>query len=120
MKKFVLIAALCSFLLCMLAGYYVALWMGEKDKAEKLSEVKAIAQTEPVIGDNTKIIYRYKYRNDKTVKEKVESAPKYLYGLDMEQVKGRLEHLKAHPGIGLFTAAPGQGKTFSLRCLRIP
>ena len=35
---------------------------------------------------------------------------------DMEQVKGRLEHLKAHPGIGLFTAAPGQGKTFSLRC----
>ena len=87
MKKFVLIAALCSFLLCMLAGYYVALWMGEKDKAEKLSEVKAIAQTEPVIGDNTKIIYRYKYRNDKTVKEKVESAPKYLYGLDMEQVK---------------------------------
>ena len=36
--------------------------------------------------------------------------------MDMEQVKGRLEHLKAHPGIGLFTAAPGQGKTFSLRC----
>ena len=36
--------------------------------------------------------------------------------LDMEQVRGRLEHLKAHPGIGLFTAAPGQGKTFSLRC----
>lgn len=35
---------------------------------------------------------------------------------DMEQVKGRLEHLKNHPGIGLFTASPGQGKTFSLRC----
>lgn len=35
--------------------------------------------------------------------------------LDMEQVQGRLEHLKDHPGIGLFTAAPGQGKTFSLR-----
>lgn len=35
--------------------------------------------------------------------------------LDMEQMQGRLEHLKDHPGIGLFTAAPGQGKTFSLR-----
>lgn len=35
--------------------------------------------------------------------------------LDMEQMQGRLLHLKEHPGIGLFTAAPGQGKTFSLR-----
>lgn len=35
--------------------------------------------------------------------------------LDMEQVQGRLSHLKDHPGIGLFTAAPGQGKTFALR-----
>lgn len=35
---------------------------------------------------------------------------------DMEQVQGRLEHLRAHPGIGLFTAAPGLGKTFALRC----
>lgn len=35
--------------------------------------------------------------------------------LDMGQMQGRLEHLKEHPGIGLFTAAPGQGKTFSLR-----
>ena len=35
--------------------------------------------------------------------------------LDMEQTQGRLNHLKDHPGLGLFTAAPGQGKTFSLR-----
>lgn len=35
--------------------------------------------------------------------------------LDMEQVTGRLAHLREHPGIGLFTAAPGQGKTFALR-----
>lgn len=35
---------------------------------------------------------------------------------DMEQMQGRLEHLKAYPGIGMFTAAPGQGKTFALRC----
>ena len=87
MKKFVLIAALCSFLLCMLAGYYATLWMGERDKTEKLSEVKAVAQTKPVIGENTKIIYRYKYQKNKTVKEKAELAPQYLYGLDMEQIK---------------------------------
>ena len=30
-------------------------------------------------------------------------------------MQGRLEHLKQHPGIGLFTAGSGQGKTFSLR-----
>lgn len=27
--------------------------------------------------------------------------------LDMEQMQGRLAHLKEHPGSGLFTAAPG-------------
>lgn len=35
--------------------------------------------------------------------------------LDMEQVQGRLAHLRDHPGLGMFTAAPGQGKTFALR-----
>ncbi len=35
---------------------------------------------------------------------------------DLEQMQGRLIHLRDHPGIGLFTAAPGQGKTFALRC----
>jgi type II secretory pathway predicted ATPase ExeA len=35
---------------------------------------------------------------------------------DMAAMKGRLDHLSKHPGIGVFTALPGQGKTFSLRC----
>lgn len=35
--------------------------------------------------------------------------------LDMEQMQGRLMYLKEHPGIGLFTSTPGQGKTFSLK-----
>lgn len=35
---------------------------------------------------------------------------------DMISMQGRLEHLKRHPGIGLFTAGTGQGKTFALRC----
>lgn len=34
---------------------------------------------------------------------------------DMKAMQGRLEHLKQHPGIGVFTAGSGQGKTFSLR-----
>lgn len=34
---------------------------------------------------------------------------------DMQQMTGRLEHLQNHPGIGLFTAGPGQGKTFCIR-----
>lgn len=35
---------------------------------------------------------------------------------DMKAMQGRLDYLKNHPGIGLFTAASGQGKTFALRC----
>lgn len=35
--------------------------------------------------------------------------------LDMEQMQGRLMYLKEHPGIGVFTSTPGQGKTFSLK-----
>lgn len=46
-----------------------------------------------------------------------ELSSKHAYRtLDMAQIQGRLEHLKAHPGIGMFTASPGMGKTFSLRC----
>jgi general secretion pathway protein A len=36
--------------------------------------------------------------------------------LDMKEMKNRLEYLKNNPGIGVFTAGSGQGKTFSLRC----
>ena len=35
---------------------------------------------------------------------------------DMIEMKGRLEYLDKHPGIAVFTATAGQGKTFSLRC----
>ena len=36
----------------------------------------------------------------------------------MKEMNGRLAHLKNNPGIGVFIAGAGQGKTFSLRCLR--
>lgn len=37
---------------------------------------------------------------------------------DMEEMQGRLDYLKQNPGIGVFTAGVGLGKTFSLRCFR--
>ncbi len=35
---------------------------------------------------------------------------------DMKEMNNRLTFLKNNPGIGLFTANPGQGKTFAARC----
>jgi len=35
---------------------------------------------------------------------------------DMKEMNGRLDFIKNNPGIGVFTAEAGQGKTFSLRC----
>ena len=35
---------------------------------------------------------------------------------DLKEMISRLEYLNENRGIGLFTAAPGSGKTFALRC----
>ncbi len=35
---------------------------------------------------------------------------------DMKEMNGRLDYLRNNPGIAVFTAGVGQGKTFSLRC----
>lgn len=37
---------------------------------------------------------------------------------DMKEMQGRLDYLKQNPGIGIFTAGAGMGKTFALRCFR--
>lgn len=37
-------------------------------------------------------------------------------GIDHQQMLARLDFLKSSRGIGLFTAPPGMGKTFALRC----
>ena len=50
MRKTVFIAAFCSFLLFMLAGYYVTLWMGERDK--RMAEI----QTERTMQTNFLIV----------------------------------------------------------------
>jgi type II secretory pathway predicted ATPase ExeA len=35
---------------------------------------------------------------------------------DINEMNGRLDYIKNNPGIAVFTASSGQGKTFSLRC----
>lgn len=87
MRKIITIAALCSFLLFMLAGYYVALWMGERDAGMAEEESKQALQTKNEITTDTKMIYQYFYTRDKVTKEQTEPAPDYLQGLDMEQLK---------------------------------
>ena len=39
---------------------------------------------------------------------------------DFKQMLSRLDYLKNTRGIGLFTAPPGMGKTFALRCFAKP
>ena len=87
MRKIVMIVALCSFLLFMLAGYYVTLWMGERDQRMEAARANYTLQEKQVIGADTKMIYQYFYSRDKMVKEQIEQAPIFLQGLDMEQLK---------------------------------
>lgn len=87
MRKTVMITALCSFLLFMLAGYYVTLWMGERAQRMETAQASHTLQTKQVIDANTEIIYQYFYSRDRTIKEQMEQAPVFLQGLDMEQLK---------------------------------
>lgn len=87
MRKIVMIVALCSFLLFMLAGYYVTLWMGERDQRMEAAQANYTLQAKQVIGADTKIIYQYFYSRDRVIKEQIEYAPAFLQGLDMEQLK---------------------------------
>ena len=87
MRKTVMITALCSFLLFMLAGYYLTLWMGERDKRLEAAQVNSAVHTKQTILANTKMVYQYFYSRDKVTKEQIEMAPVFLQGLDMEQLK---------------------------------
>lgn len=87
MRKTIAIAALSSFLICLLAGYYFAVWMGERDKRLAAMEVSQTMQTNPTIDMNTKMVYQYFYTKDRVTKEQLEPAPVFLQGLDLEQLK---------------------------------
>ena len=87
MKRMILITGLCSFLLFLWGGYQFALWMGERDKKMEAANEKAVTNAVPVIHEKTKMVYQYFYSKDKVTKEQIETAPVFLQGLDMQQLK---------------------------------
>ena len=88
MRKTMAIAAVVSFLVCLLVGYYVALWMGERDKQIAAgAESREVIRTQKVINASTKMIYQYFYTQDRVTKKQIELAPEFLQGLDLEQLK---------------------------------
>jgi len=87
MRKKMVIAALCSFLLCMLSGYYLTIWTEKEREQLQLSQESKMTQSIPLISSDTKIVYQYFYSRDRVTKEQVEMAPVFLQGLDMDQLK---------------------------------
>ena len=85
MRKTAVIAALLSFLVCLLAGYYAALWRGEQHPAE--TEAHTVLEEKKRIHAGTKIVYQYFYTQDRVMKKHIEPAPEFLQGLDLEQLK---------------------------------
>lgn len=85
MRKTAVIAALLSFLVCLLAGYYATLWMGEQHRAAE-SETAVLGEKKRIRA-GTKIIYQYFYTQDRVMKKHIELAPEFLQGLDLEQLK---------------------------------
>ncbi len=85
MRKTAVIAALLSFLVCLLAGYYATLWMGERHQAAEAET--AVLGEKKRIHAGTKIIYQYFYTQDRVMKKQIELAPEFLQGLDLEQLK---------------------------------
>lgn len=86
MRKTAVIAALLSFLVCLLAGYYATLWMGERQKAAE-GQAYSVLGEKKRIHAGTKMIYQYFYTQDRVTKKHIELAPEFLQGLDLEQLK---------------------------------
>ena len=92
MRRVMAITALASFLLCLLGGYYVSLWMGGKDaKTTTGAESLDVVQNAKEIDSRTKLIYQYYYTKDGATKEKIETAPAYLQGLTRTQLESVYE-----------------------------
>lgn len=88
MRKAIAVAVLSSFLLCLLAGYYISLWIGERDREMAAGDgSRNVLQTEKEINAQTKMIYQYFYTSDRVTKEQIETAPDFLQGLNLEQLK---------------------------------
>lgn len=87
MRKTIFILAFCSFLLFMFVGWKLTLWMGERDLKKGETQSLQVSKTEPRIQEQTKIIYQYLYTEDRGIKEQIESAPLFLQGMNMQQLK---------------------------------
>lgn len=87
MRRKMVITALCSFLLCMLSGYYLTIWTEKEREQLQLSQESEMTQSIPLISAETKMVYQYFYSRDRVTKEQVEMAPVFLQGLDMDQLK---------------------------------
>lgn len=87
MRKTIVIAALCSFLLCMTAGYSFALRKEEAVKMAAERESKEVLETRNEINAETELIYQYFYMADRVTKEQKELAPDFLQGLNREQLQ---------------------------------
>ena len=87
MRRKMVITALCSFLLCMLSGYYLTIRTEKERERLQLSQESKMTQSIPLISAETKMVYQYFYSRDRVTKEKVEMAPVFLQGLDMDQLK---------------------------------
>ena len=51
-------------------------------------------------------------------KQQVKEKDRFLSN-DLQEMMNRLDYLKDTRGIGLFTAGPGMGKSFALRCFTV-
>lgn len=88
MRKNIMLASLCSFLLFLFLSYFFAVWSGKQEQKQEYSEAnKPAMQQKNIIGEDTKMIYEYFYTADKVTKLQTEPAPDFLVGLDMAQLQ---------------------------------
>ena len=76
-----------AFLVCLLAGYYAALWRGEQHPAE--TQAHAVLEEKKRIHAGTKIVYQYFYTQDRVMKKHIEPAPEFLIGAGDSAVQHR-------------------------------
>lgn len=91
MQKTIWIAAFLSFLLFMAAGYWVTVWMGERDLQQETTQTTTVLQKNKTIHADTKLVYQYFYTGDKEIQEQKEPAPDFLQGLNREQLQSIYE-----------------------------
>ena len=89
MQKTITIAAFLSFLLFMAAGYYVTVWMGEKEQeqANIQPQAEAVLQETMRLTADTRMVYQYYYTEDMITKEQSEPCPLFLQGLDLAELQ---------------------------------